>query len=376
MRKGTLPAAIFILTIVFVLLGYAIGDKLKVVGMRTGSTIGQTAPAGTPAAAVQKFYTAIQRRDYDTAYSFIANKQDLDRDTLIRDVKGSDGDLRTLAQLSDFDTQQLAKDGDEAKVRANLQWATAVGAYYDSRDLKVVNTKSGWQIEWIPAKEVRVPPQVVAVNYPRWDLIRPDSAGPLANTKLGTPKVRILSQQVAQDADNVVVFGEVVNEDTQPAFVAVKGVLVGEGGKIVGDENSFDAISHQLLPQQKTPFRIDFAGVNRDAVKNIKLTLNSSVIPASGDPVVQVKDAKLESAEAGRKVLKGELLNESGTAINIPEVLTAYYDAGGKIVWVDHTYMNRALLPQTPLPFAMKIPEQVAGNVSSYNVRVNSYRVD
>ena len=376
MRKGTLPAAIFILTIVFVLLGYAIGDKLKVVGMRTGSTIGQTAPAGTPAAAVQKFYTAIQRRDYDAAYSFIANKQDLDRDTLIRDVKGSDGDLRTLAQLSDFDTQQLAKEGDEAKVRANLQWATAVGAYYDSRDLKVVNTKSGWQIEWIPAKEVRVPPQVVAVNYPRWDLIRPDSAGPLANTKLGTPKVRILSQQVAQDADNVVVFGEVVNEDTQPAFVAVKGVLVGEGGKIVGDENSFDAISHQLLPQQKTPFRIDFAGVNRDAVKNIKLTLNSSVIPASGDPVVQVKDAKLEPAEAGRKVLKGELLNESGTAINIPEVLTAYYDAGGKIVWVDHTYMNRALLPQTPLPFAMKIPEQVAGNVSSYNVRVNSYRVD
>jgi hypothetical protein len=38
--------------------------------------------------------------------------------------------------------------------------------------------------------------------------------------------------------------------------------------------------------------------------------------------------------------------------------------------------MNRALLPQTPLPFAMKIPEQIAGNVSSYNVRVNSYRVD
>jgi hypothetical protein len=376
MRKATLPAAIFILTVVFVLLGYAIGDKLKVVGMRTGSTIGQTAQAGTPAAAVQKFYASVQRRDFDAAYSFIANKQDVDRDALFRDIKGTDGDLRTLAQLSDFDTQQLAKDGDQAKVRANLQWATAVGAYYDSRDLKVVNTKSGWQIEWNPGKEVRVPPQVVAVNYPRWDLIRPDSAGPLANTKLGTPKVRIISQQVAQDADNVVVFGEVVNEDTQPAFVAVKGVLIGEGGKVVGDENSFDAISHQLLPQQKSPFRIDFPGVNRDSVKNIKLTLNSSVIPASGDPVVQVKDAKLEGAEAGRKVLKGELLNESGTAINIPEVLTAYYDAGGKIVWVDHTYMNRALLPQTPLPFAMKIPEQIAGNVSSYNVRVNSYRVD
>jgi hypothetical protein len=376
MRKVTLPAAIFILTVIFVLLGYAVGDKLKVVGMRTGSTLGQTAPAGTPAAAVQKFYTSIQRRDYDAAYSFIANKQDVDRDTFYRDIKGSNGDLRSLAQLSDFDTQQLAKQDNEAKVRANLQWATAVGAYYEARDLKVLNTKSGWQIEWNPEKEVRVPPQVVAVNYPRWDLIRPDSAGPLANTKLGTPKVRILSQQISQDADNVIVFGEVVNDDTQPAFVGVKGVLIGDGGKMLGSENSFDAISHQLLPQQKTPFRIDFPGVSRDAVKNIKLTLDSSVIPASGDPIVSVQAAKLEPAEAGRKELKGELLNQSGTAINIPEVLAAYYDASGKIVWVNSTYMNRALEPQTPLPFVLKLPEQIAGNVSSYSVRVNSYRVD
>jgi hypothetical protein len=376
MRKSMIPAAIFILTVAFVLLGYTLGDKLKVVGMRTGSTIGQTAPAGTPAAAVQKFYNSVQRRDYDAAYSFIANKQDVDRDAFYRDLKGTDGDLRTLAQLSDFDTQQLAKEGDEAKVRANLQWATAVGAYYESRDLKVMNTKSGWQLEWIPAKEVKVPPQVVAVNYPRWDLIRPDSAGPLANTQLGTPKVRIISQQVAQDADNLIVFGEVVNEDTQPAFVGVKGVLVGDGSKVLGDENSFDAVSHQLLPQERSPFRIDFPGVNRDAVKNIKLTLNSSVIPASGDPIVSVREAKLEPAESGRKILKGELLNQSGTAVNIPEVLAAYYDAGGKIVWVNHTYMNRALQPQTPLPFALQIPEQVAGNVSTYSVRVNSYRVN
>lgn len=376
MRKVTLPAAIMVLTIVFVALGLVFGDKLKVVGMRTGSTLGQTAPAGTPAAAVQKFYTSLQRRDFDAAYSFVANKQEVDRDAFYRDLKGSEGDLRTLASLSDFDTQQLAKEGDEAKVRVNLQWATAVGAYYESRDLKVVNGKTGWQIEWNPEKEVRVPPQVVAVNYPRWDLIRPDSAGPLANTKLGTPKVRIISQQIAQDADNVIVFGEVVNDDTQPAFVAVKGVLMGDGSKVLGSENSFDAISHQLLPQEKSPFRIDFPGVSRDAVKNIKLTLDSSVIPASGDPIVSVREAKLEPAEAGRKVLKGELLNQSGTAINIPEVLAAYYDAAGKIVWVNNTYMNLSLEPQTPLPFALKLPEQVAGNVSSYAVRVNSYRVE
>jgi hypothetical protein len=352
------------------------GDKLKVVYMRQGATVGHNAPAGTPAAAVQKFFTEIQRRDFDAAYNYVANKQDLDREDFIRDVRGSDGDLRTLAALSDFDTQQLATDGSTAKVRANLQWATAVGAFYESRDLKVVNGKRGWEVEWIAAEDIKVPPQVVAVNYPRWDLIRPDSAGPLANEKLGSAKVRMLSQQIAQDADNVIVFGEVINEDSRPAYVNVKGELIGSDAKSLARENSFDVISHKLLPGERTPFRIDFPGVNRKQVANVKLDVASAIIPASGEPIVAVTNTRLEPAETGRKNLKGEIINQSGDAINIPEVLAAFYDSSGKIVWVNNTYLNRAAQPQTPLAFAMKIPEQVAGNVSEFSVRVNSYRLD
>jgi hypothetical protein len=376
MRKYGLATAIFVLTIVFVILGYTVGDKLKVVYMRQGATVGHNAPAGTPAAAVQKFFTEIQRRDFDAAYNYVANKQDLDREDFIRDVRGSDGDLRTLAALSDFDTQQLATDGSTAKVRANLQWATAVGAFYESRDLKVVNGKRGWEVEWVAAQDIKVPPQVVAVNYPRWDLIRPDSAGPLANEKLGSAKVRMVSQQIAQDADNVIVFGEVVNEDSRPAYVNVKGELIGSDGKSLAKENTFDVISHKLLPGEKTPFRIDFLGVNRNQVANVKLDVASAVIPASGEPIVAVTNTRLEPAETGRKNLKGEIINQSGDAINIPEVLAAFYDSSGKIVWVNNTYLNRAAQPQTPLAFAMKIPEQVAGNVSDFSVRVNSYRLD
>lgn len=377
MRKYSLAIGIFVLTFVFVILGYALGDKLKVVYMRQGaSTVGHNAPAGSPAAAVQRFYSEIQRRDFDAAYNYVSNKQDVDRETFLRDVKGSDGDLRTLAALSDFDTQQLATNGSKAKVRANLQWATAVGAFYESRDLNVLKGKEGWLVEWILAPDVKVPPQVVAVNYPRWDLIRPDSAGALANEELGTPKVRMISQEIAQDADSVVVFGEIVNEDTRPAFVSVNGILTGDGGKQLGRENSFDVISHTLLPQEKTPFRIDFPGVNRDAVKNVKLTLNSAVVPASGEPIVSINNAHLEPADAGRKNLKGELLNQSGDAINIPEVVAAYFDASGKVVWVNHTYLNRAAQPQTPLAFTLKVPEQVAANVNSFSLRVNSYRLD
>jgi hypothetical protein len=87
-------------------------------------------------------------------------------------------------------------------------------------------------------------------------------------------------------------------------------------------------------------------------------------------------NTNLEAAEAGRKTLEGELLNQSGKPINIPQVLAAYYDSTGKIVWVNYTYLNRALEPQTPLTFALNVPEQVAANVVKYDVRVNSYRLD
>ena len=95
MRKHGIAFAIFALTILLVGLGYALGDKLKVVYMRQGaSTVGHNAPAGTPAAAVQRFYEEVQRRDFNAAYNYVANKQDVDRDTFQRDIKGSDGDLR------------------------------------------------------------------------------------------------------------------------------------------------------------------------------------------------------------------------------------------------------------------------------------------
>lgn len=377
MRKYSLALAIFALTIVFVILGYTMRDKLKVVYMRQGaSTLSHNAPAGTPAAAVQQFYSEVQRRDFDSAYNYVANKQDVDRDTFVRDIRGSDGDLRSLAALSDFDTQQLSKDGSNAKVRANLQWATAVGAYYETRDLKVVNGKWGWQVEWKPEETVSVPPQVVAVNYPRWDLIRPDSAGPLANESLGKPKLRMISQQIAQDADSVIVFGEVANDDTRPAYVDVKGILVGKDGNDISKENSFDVISHTLLPGEKTPYRIDFPGVSRDQVANVKLNLDGAIVPASGDPIVTIQDAKLQPAAMGRKSLQAKLLNQSGDTINIPEVIAAYYGADGQILWVDNQYVNHAALPQTPLAFSMGVPEKVAGNVQSFSLRVNSYRLD
>jgi len=373
MRKYALALIVIAGTILFIVLGFAIGDKLKVSYMEAGKDLRHTAAAGTPAAAVENLFINVQRRDYQRAYGYVHNQQEIDQNTFELDITGRDGSLRTLSALQDMEVQQLGREGEQAKVRAHLQWATALGRFDETRDLNVANTSDGWKVDWVSDKQAKVPAQIIPVSYPRWDVFRSGSTGVNVNEKLPEPKVRVISQSLGQDADSVVLVGEVENQDTVPAFVAVKAVLEGDGGKIIGDESSGDGVIHTLLPGKKSPFRIDFPSTNRSAVKNVKLQVSSTLVSGSGDPVIEVQSAKVESAE-GNPVIHGQVTNRSGLAVNIPQVLATIYDGSGKVIWVEKTYLDRALLPGTPMDFAMRIPSEFAAQARNVEVSVNSYR--
>ncbi|MCU1306920.1 MAG: hypothetical protein JWN45_1615 [Acidobacteriaceae bacterium] len=373
-RKYTLAFVIFAATLFFVALGVAFGGRLRVAFMSSGDVPGSTGPANTPNLAAQHLLENVQRRNVDAAYSYVGNTQDVSLDAFSREVSGSDGNLKSLAALNEFQIRALKFGGEEATVRADLQWSTAVGAFYETRDFNAVKSKSGWKVIWPIQQEAKLAPQVIPVTYPRWDMV--GSNANAANDELPAPRVRVLSQNVGQDADTFVVVGELANEDSVPAFVSVNATIVGADGNTLGQENSFDNIVHVLLPNQHTPFRIDFPATSREQVKNIRLSVNSKVIAASGDPAVSVTNPRVESVGESNKVLRGEIVNQTGSVVNIPQVLATYYDGSGKVIWVNTTYLDRALLPQNPLAFTMKIPDEIAKQVKNYKVAVNSYQVD
>ncbi len=53
-------------------------------------------------------------------------------------------------------------------------------------------------------------------------------------------------------------------------------------------------------------------------------------------------------------------MNQSGETVNIPHVLATYYDNSGKVIWVSDGYVDQALLPQTPVPFAVDLRDEMA----------------
>jgi hypothetical protein len=54
-------------------------------------------------------------------------------------------------------------------------------------------------------------------------------------------------------------------------------------------------------------------------------------------------------------------------------VLAVFYDSNGKAIWVSDGYVDQALLPQAPVPFAVDVPSDVASHMHDYHVVVNHY---
>ena len=371
--KITLPLLLAVVTVVLITVGTLWPQPASTVMYIAGEGTGALATTKTPEGAVQSVLDNVKKRQFHHAYSYVANSNQVDEKEFTDDMRGTWGSLRTYSNLEDADLRVLRKSGDEALVRTTIKWATAVGAFYDTRDLKVVNRGGEWKVVWPQVKTAQLPPQVIPVNYLRWDVIFRGAGDEWGAQNVEAPHVRLISMKATSHGNATVIVGEVLNEDTVPAFVSVSATLVGQDGRTIGQESSFDKMSHLLLPKEVSPFRIDFPNVKLADVKSVRMQPGSTLTPASADPVIGVLHQRLETDARGRRVLAGELLNESGQVVNIPHVLATYYNNTGQVIWVSDGYVDKALLPQTPIPFAVDIPDNVASQVQSYRVTVNQY---
>jgi hypothetical protein len=358
-------ASFFFVILLFVLMG---------INLVRGTRV--SASTRTPESALQAFFDRVKARDIKGAYEMVSAKSNIDQGAFQRDIAGSNGSLKTFSSLGNVETRVLRESDSEADIRADLTWSTAVGALKESRDVKVVNDDGKWKILWQAPKEIAVPPQVVPVNYLRWDIIRRGSEDDWGAQNVDAPRVRIVSMNAVEKEGNVIIMGEVVNEDTVPGFVTVNAVLIGKDGNPIREESSFDKISHTLLPKEVSPFRIDFPKTKLSDIKSVRMDPTTLLVPASADPVIGVLNQRLEKDSSGHNVLRGELMNQSGQTVNIPHVLATYYDNSGKVIWVSDAYVDRALSPQTPIPFSVEVRDDLAPQVHSYRVTVNHYTID
>jgi hypothetical protein len=327
--------------------------------------------SSTPEEAIAKLGDEIRAKAWEKAYSGFANKAEFTEPEFVHDLTGYYPSLLTYTALDKFDLRPLHATANDAEIELKLYWATVVGSSVSTRDLHVVRNGDHWEPEWPIIKEPMVPPQVIAVNYLRWDVIYRGPGDDWGAQDVEAPHVRIVDMHPVERADGVVILGELLNEDVVPAYVSVSATLLSKNQSPIATEGSFDKISHLLLPKQITPFLIKFPGVSLSDVGSIRMTPLSALIAASADPVIEIGDEQLHPAPGAS--LTGQLINQSGQIVNVAHVLGTFYDKSGQVAWVADQYVNQALLPQIPVSFEIHIPEDLARSVSTQRTVVATY---
>jgi len=372
MKGGHLLAVLIALATVALI---AVGTLRPVQTVNANALVGsETAllrASSSPQAAVENLADAIGQRDWERAYSNLANKNEFTETEFERDLSGSYPSLRSHASLDSSDVRPLHASADQAEIKLNLRWSTVVGTFLDTRNLGVTKTGDRWAVVWPLVKEPRVPPQVIPVNYLRWDVIYRGAEDDWGAQDAEAPHVRIVDMHPVDRNGAVVVMGELLNEDVVPAFVTVKATLLAKDGSAIASEDSFDKISHILLPRQVTPFLIEFHSVALSQVDSVHMQPSSTLIAASADPVVEIEDQHLNPGPQAS--LSGKLLNQSGQVVNVAHVLGTFYDNTGQLIWVSDGYVERALLPETPVSFAVSVPADIAPKVKTERVVTTTY---
>ncbi|MFZ0198274.1 MAG: hypothetical protein WB523_16210 [Candidatus Sulfotelmatobacter sp.] len=371
--KYVVPIALVAVTAALMVLGLFVTSQAgNTVGVTKGSAL-HTAKASTPDQAMSNLLVAVQRRNWDRAFANVSNTSGITEQAFIQDWMGSNGSLRSFSALEGFDSRPLHATNDQAQMRVRLHFSTPVGPIEDVHDFRLIREGDVWKAVWPKIQAPSVPAQVIPVNYLRWDLVTGSADDEWGSKNVDSPHVRIISMNAVDSAEGAVVMGEVTNEDTIPAFVTVNATLVDAAGNPIDEESSFDKIAHVLLPKQVTPYRIDFPNLSLRNVKNVRMDVKSSLVPASADPVIGVMNQKIDTDNQGKSVLNGDLFNQSGETVNIPHVIASFYDNDGKVVWVSDGYVDRALLPQSSEAFAVEIPKTLAAKVHSFHVVVNQF---
>ena len=326
----------------------------------------------TPEEAVRNLANQISLKDFPHAYDSLANKDQFTEFEFEHDLLDYYPSLRTEATLEGIDVFPLHSSADRANVELKLHWTTVVGTPIDARNLQVVRVGNQWKVDWPIVLKPDVPPQVIAADFQRWSVVVPGAGNvmEMMNTA-APPKVKILDMHPLQRAAGLVVMGEIRNDDAAPVDVSVVATLLSQDQKPIASEGCFDNIDHDLLPGQVTPFWIIFPNQMLSQVAKIRMEPSAVLVSAPAGPNIAVQNEKINPAPDAS--LSGEVVNPTGNPISVIHIFGTLYDKDGNVVWVVDKYLDRALYPQTPTPFNIPIPEDLARKVSTQRTVISSF---
>ena len=256
-----------------------------------------------------------------------------------------------------------------ATAHVTADWLTSLGTYPREETYEMVRDGTSWKIVF--EEEPPPPPRetfvisdepIFFINTPLADL--EDGAlnrGVLDRSLLSVspvqvvyvPDVAISFTPEPYDIDRIEgrfeglisVMGEITNLDPYPTHITVTVILRDKEGNRIAETNTMDAMRHQLLPGETTPFRVDFSGADARDILNVAAVKGAEIV-VRGVPTSYNLERPLVQVGANT------LYNSSAKQVDIPALLVRYPN------WIERVYLEQAIAPDETGMFIIPPPPE------------------
>ena len=329
----------------------------------------------SPDNLIKAYFHAIDYKYFETAHQFYDPENRKSIDQFMLEISLEDGILASYAKLDGIDINYKKGDQkDELIAEVKADWITALMTYDTEHTLRLKKKGTYWYLlpegveKRIPSDQFIQRPELSFFNQGRRkavvDLTEREDV-------LDRPQVDIISSSLVSMDSSFHVVGEIQNIDNDPSYITVSATLYDENNNELVSYNAKDIVVHNLLPKERTPFRIDFEStqwVNEQGQTFNPSEFNPMTFESTPTKFVvnvksivtdvrQYKSMGIQNTEFGDQQVTGEMINYGTREINIPHLLLGYYK-NNQVYWVDDTYLERGIRPQRKKPFEIKIIEK------------------
>ncbi len=327
----------------------------------------------TPQKALNAYFDALNYKDFKKAYSFLDEETRPILDQYMLELSLEDGILASYSILDSLEVLDIHyEDENHAVADVSLLSTTSLMNYKTVEKIHLIKRDKGWFLMHkkydrdIPADQFYGIPDVAFFNQGRR---KADISITRREDVLDRPEAYIIQSSLVKKDDQYYIVGEIQNVDNVPAYLTVDGTLMDKHGNLLARYNAGNAIIRRLLPNEKTPFRIDFINnsqienanysylENKNDFKNehfkeptnFKVFVRTMVSGQKMYKLTGVKDLSIKGNE-----LKGSIVNYGTKEISIPQILIAEYDFSGQLKWVDDSFLESGIRPQREKEFFLK----------------------
>lgn len=371
----------------------------------------------TPEAVVFGYFDDLDFRRFPEAYARLDPDTRPDFAQYRRNLAQDGGLVASFGKLDEIRVRTLERSAEQAVVQTTLVNLTSLAKYTSSERMELRRIGGKWTID-LPAPDPTEPPEPFAsrpgVRYIAQPAAPVTSGDTRATNVVDPPQLRLSEVKSLRVQGRWLVIGNVTNLDVDPVDVTVTAQLRDADSELLSTWNAAEAMQHQLLSGESTPFRIEFqsiAGTSKAAAEAkggslhvvddasssapavVKLDPSpvGPLVPLNGpvefDPTsitplaltagavvssvdvtakavmttrnltrgLQLLDVHLTKDDAGTVQLTGRLRNDTPDEIAIPHLLMGYYAADGRLAWVDHAYLPHSISSQRERSFEVPI---------------------